>query len=174
MATGRARSLAALALLVLAAPASGQAAERTPPPREGSYFRLSLHAARPNESPVIALASVSGSRFRIRESLFVDTAFAVDFHYAGGGLALLLGNPKVAFGWMGEVGPGLTLTAAGGLALPLTLLNANSPAATLAYRYATGMDGGWDPWLWAEDRLSLFAAGRIQASLPDGYVLAAA
>ncbi len=140
---------------------------------DGSLFRLSFHASRPNEETVIALASISGSRFSLAHGLFVETVFAVDFHYAAGSLNLVLGNPTLGLGWQGELAPRLRLNVAGSLALPLTLLNAPGPVTTLAYRYAAGMDGGWNLWLWADDRLSLAATGRLTALFPERYFLAA-
>ncbi|NOY89754.1 MAG: hypothetical protein GXP55_01000 [Deltaproteobacteria bacterium] len=81
---------------------------------------------------------------------------------------LRLGNPLISVDLLGHR-DSLRYRVGAGLALPVA--SSDSATQDLAIGLAMAMRGGFHPWLWMPNRLSLIATGRVEGDLGENIVI---
>lgn len=86
-----------------------------------------------------------------------------------GGVAFRFGNGLLSADLVGD-DPDLRHRIGVGVTLPFA--TTNDAAETGALLLSLAERGGWDPWLWAPERLSLVATGQLELDVADDLVAA--
>jgi hypothetical protein len=138
----------------------------------GRYENTFLSTDGVATSPLLGVAYQISERVRVGGAwgfvLFPHSAIRSTGTPQDGGLAFRSGNALLHGDWLTDV-EDLRYRIGVGVTLPFA--TTSSLADTAALELAMGMRGAWDIWMWAPNRLSVIATGRLELDLAPQLIV---